>query len=225
MWLQVWVRLALIFLSLVRSLTRFSVRDRHFSQRALGNGEPVLYAVLCAQRWLLFSGYSAPGLLVTMVAPGAAYDAIAEILRIKGFGVVRGAHGANGRAALYEMIDLVLDGSQAVLAVDGPNAPPGTVQHGIIELARDTQAPIVPLVAACATPWHLNLSSGPCDLPKPFSRCVILEGEPLRIEPESGDVEIAAAANDLETRLQKLCREAERSVRDGERPKTARSER
>lgn len=222
MWRQLGVRLALVCLALLHGLTRFSVRDRHHSQRALRSGEPVLYALRGAQSWLLLMGYPPPAPLATLVAPGASYDAVAELLRLKGFGVIRGATGANGRAALYELTELVLDGGLAAVVVDEPR---GTVQSGIVELARDTQAPIVPLAAACAKPWSLALAGGACELPKPFSRCVILEGEPLRIAPESDDRELRAAAKKLEAQLERLCREALCLATTNESPNAPGSER
>ena len=115
--------------------------------------------------------------------------------------------------------DLVLDGFLAVLAVDDRQ---GAVQSGIVELARDTQAVIVPLAAACAKPWTLDGACGTCELPRPFSRVAILEGEPLRISPESDENELRAMAKQLETRLDGLRHEAQRLA---ETPSQAGSER
>lgn len=225
MWLQLGVRLALIVFTILKSLARFTTRERQHSQRALQNGESALYAMCSAERWMLLMGYPTPLPIATLVAPGPAYDPVAEVLRLKGYGVLRGARGAGGRAALYELTGLVLDGSQAVLAVDGPLGPPGTVYPGIIELARDTQAPIIPLLAACAKPWRFNLPAGPCEFPRPFSRCVILEGEPLRIAEESGEAELEAGAIELAARLHALKRAAQTLALEDEPGLKARSER
>ncbi len=81
-----------------------------------------------------------------------------------------------------------LTGYDAGLTVDGPHGPPLVVKQGIILLASQTGAPIVPMaVASCP---RMTLSTWDAmHIPLPFSRIVYLFGEPLYV-PRTDDEEL-----------------------------------
>jgi lysophospholipid acyltransferase (LPLAT)-like uncharacterized protein len=129
--------------------------------------------------------------IVTMASRSKDGEVIARWLVRNGYIPVRGSTRKGGRAALQEMIDLVRAGHRAALTVDGPKGPPRRTQAGVLKLARETGAWILPFTGAASRPWFLK-SWDRYLVPKPFSRCVVGYGEPFPIPPEMPDDEALA---------------------------------
>ncbi len=136
--------------------------------------------------------------IVTMASRSKDGEIIARWLVRNGYIPTRGSTRKRGRAALDEMGDLVRAGHRAALTVDGPKGPPRVVQPGVLRLARETGAWILPFTGSASRPWFLR-SWDRYLVPKPFSRCVVGYGEPFPVTPEMSDVEalgrIAAAVD------------------------------
>jgi lysophospholipid acyltransferase (LPLAT)-like uncharacterized protein len=76
-----------------------------------------------------------------------------------------------------------------------------------VTLARLTGAPIVPVVLAVSAEWRLR-SWDALRIPKPFARCVLRAGKPLRVPRDAEPVVEKAARRELEAALTDLSREA-----------------
>ncbi|MDX1764256.1 MAG: DUF374 domain-containing protein [bacterium] len=113
------------------------------------------------------------------------------------------------QVALERMIAEVSRGYNAVLAVDGPLGPYHKVKHGALVLALKTGKPIVPV--ATASVWKV-VSRKRWDrytVPLPFTRAVILVGEPIAV-PEAADPDrLEELRQQLEDRLEALNSQAE----------------
>jgi lysophospholipid acyltransferase (LPLAT)-like uncharacterized protein len=134
--------------------------------------------------------------IVTMASRSKDGEIIAGWLERNGYRVVRGSSSRGGSEALREMVRQVRAGRAAALTVDGPQGPPRQVQPGIVQLARLTGGWILPITSSSARPrflasWDRYL------LPRPFSRNVVVYGEPFPIpaeeSAETGAARIAAA--------------------------------
>ena len=121
--------------------------------------------------------------VVTMASRSKDGEIIARWLAKNGYIPARGSTGKGGAAALEDMIGHVLAGHQAALTIDGPKGPPRAARAGVLELVRRTGAWIQPVGAASSRPWFAN-SWDRYLVPKPFSRCVVVYGEPFAI-PEA----------------------------------------
>jgi lysophospholipid acyltransferase (LPLAT)-like uncharacterized protein len=100
------------------------------------------------------------------------------------------------------MVRAVRAGGHAALTVDGPRGPARAVQPGIVQLARLTGGWILPITSSSARPRFLK-SWDRYLLPRPFSKCVVLYGEPFPIEDVLTDEDAArriAEALDAATR-------------------------
>lgn len=67
-----------------------------------------------------------------------------------GFRSVRGSTTRGGVAALRRLIELGRAGVDLVVTPDGPKGPRQVVQPGVIQLAKATGLPIVPLAFGCS---------------------------------------------------------------------------
>jgi hypothetical protein len=66
--------------------------------------------------------------------------------------------------------------------LDGPTGPIGRVKAGIIKMALEADAVVVPLYTSAESAWFFN-SWDRFMLPKPFSRVSITFGQEIRFEP------------------------------------------
>ena len=129
--------------------------------------------------------------IVTMASRSKDGEIIARWLVRNGYIPARGSTRKGGSAALQDMIDLVRAGHAAALTIDGPKGPPRVVQPGIVRLARETGAWILPFTGSSTRPWFLK-SWDRYLVPKPFSRCVVVYGEPFPVSAETTDAEAMA---------------------------------
>jgi len=104
-------------------------------------------------------------------------------------------------------------GARVLIVVpDGPRGPAETVKPGVVALARMTGAPVVPLAFAASAEWRARSWDG-FRIPKPFARCVVRFGEPLRVTAsrERGDYE--ATRKEIETALHEVTWQVDEEVR------------
>lgn len=105
---------------------------------------------------------------------------------------------------------LLTDGHSIIFTVDGPRGPRYRVKSGIIRLAGQTGAPIVPL--ASSTRLLLRKFDRSWDhfhAPLPFTGMRLIYGQPLWIPPDLPDQTHDDYARNLEETLFRLHREAD----------------
>lgn len=77
-------------------------------------------------------------------------ELIQRIVARFGFRAVRGSSTRGGAAALRELIRLGRSGKDLVVTPDGPKGPRQVAKLGVIQLAKATGMPIVPVAFACS---------------------------------------------------------------------------
>ncbi|MGQ3685340.1 MAG: lysophospholipid acyltransferase family protein [Candidatus Loosdrechtia sp.] len=114
---------------------------------------------------------------------------IAQVVKRLGFGVIRGSTTRGGMRALKALIDKAKAGYSLAITPDGPRGPRFVVQSGGIYLGKKTQLPIIPIVIGLSGYWELR-SWDRFRIPKPFSRALIMYGEPIYIPSEPGKEDV-----------------------------------
>jgi lysophospholipid acyltransferase (LPLAT)-like uncharacterized protein len=181
-----------LLLYVVIGLYRLTLRIRTVGeenrQRVIRRGQPILYALWHQRMVLSILKHPREG-WATMASRSADGGVIAAFLHFWGFRVVRGSSSRGGPAALGEMVDLL--GGQdppckgAALTCDGPRGPARKSKPGIAYLASKVGAAVVPLSSSAVRARFLD-SWDRYLLPIPFTRCVVVFGEPIeRAEGES----------------------------------------
>ncbi len=99
-----------------------------------------------------------------------------------GYFPARGSSTRGGKKALAEMVKLVKSGIPGALTVDGPKGPARVVKPGVIEIARLAQCPVLPLSSYPERHWVFERSWDKFRLPKPFTRIVVVIGEPVYVD-------------------------------------------
>ena len=165
-----------------------SIRMDELPSQYLTQVEPLIFS--CLHRDILPAIMhvrpARPALLVSQSPDG---DILVRTLGQANYLFVRGATGENGSRAFVELARQLEAGNSIGVAVDGPKGPFGSIQEGVLQLARLTGAPILPLVAkvnrakVLAT-WDRTV------VPYPFSRVRFEHGPMLRVDRAAGHTEI-----------------------------------
>jgi lysophospholipid acyltransferase (LPLAT)-like uncharacterized protein len=147
--------------------------------------------------------------IVTMASQSKDGEIIARWLVHNGYVAARGSSTRGGGPALMEMVRQMRAGHPGALTVDGPKGPPRVVQPGILWLARETGAWVLPISGASARPRFLR-SWDRFLAPLPFSRNVVTYGEPFLLPVGTPDDEAALRIGEA---LDAATGEADRAVR------------
>ncbi|MBC7713531.1 MAG: lysophospholipid acyltransferase family protein [Rhizobacter sp.] len=169
----------------------------------------------------LFSGILAQTGLQHIVIVSKSNDAepVAYTCEHLGHLVVRGSSKRgnvekNGKEAKEEMIECLREGHPGAVTVDGPKGPVFKVKPGIIDMAKKSQALLVPYVVCPKSFWQFK-SWDSFRLPKPFSKILVSYGEPIAVSAENNSYE--ADQNKLEVAMNKLTMETLKNLTSWEK--------
>jgi lysophospholipid acyltransferase (LPLAT)-like uncharacterized protein len=186
---------------------RFRSEHRDRFDRLAARG-PALYA-LWHGRLLPLTYYHRHRGIAALVSQSADGEYIARMVEGWGFDTVRGSSSRGGGEALREVVRRVRAGQSMAITPDGPRGPRQKVQSGVIIAAQLTGAPILPVVAGCSRAWWPGGWDRFC-VPKPFSRVLVLYGEPRFVPRTADEDEIREHAAQLEREMNALIEQVDR---------------
>lgn len=193
-----WVAASALWL--LRQSLRLRVMERGWAETFHAQkGRPLIFTFWHGR--LLMMPFAWPGRPATsLVSRHADGEVLSRILRRFGIGSVRGSTSRGGHGGFRAMLRAYEGGSHLAFAPDGPRGPRERVQIGIIELARRTGAPVVPIGFGASGGWFLPTWDR-FFLPRPFARGVFVFGDALFVPPGADRPFLEAARADLERRL------------------------
>jgi lysophospholipid acyltransferase (LPLAT)-like uncharacterized protein len=163
---------------------RFVNRETPPGQEA--EGKNLIYAFWHGRQFLLFHTHRDSNIVIP-ASESRDGEIQAGIIGRFGFGVVRGSSKRKGAQAFMGLMKALRNGKSIALAVDGPRGPIYEVKQGITSLAGKLGKPIVPVVMSAKRSWVLEKTWDKYMLPKPFTECVIMYGEPIMVNGTSED--------------------------------------
>lgn len=173
-------------LSLWSKTIRVDYVNRQVPEELRAAGKNFIYAFWHGRQFLLFHTHRNLDVVIP-ASESRDGEVQARILRRFGFDVVRGSSKRKGERALLGLVDALRKGKSIALAVDGPRGPVYEVKQGVTYLAGKLDRPIVPLSVGAKRAWVLEKIWDKYLLPKPFSRCVIIYGEPIIVHGTAGE--------------------------------------
>ena len=205
--LQVVPRIAAWLMIGLNRLLRIVHVNRDSLESCLAKGERVIVAFWHGR--LLMMPFAYPGKPVaTLISQHRDGEYISRIAVVFGFRVIRGSATRGGVRAFKQMFLALKEGFNLVITPDGPRGPRAKVKSGVIELAKLTGAPIVPVTFSAARRRFLK-SWDAFLIPLPFSRAVYIWGEPIYVEPLATREEVAKYQDILAERLDLLTMQAD----------------
>lgn len=104
----------------------------------------------------------------------------ARMLSARGYKIIRGSSRAHAIRALLEAVRAINDGAVMTLTPDGPRGPVKVVQPGIVFMAERSGCDILPVGIVCSRVYRFN-SWDKHEVPKPFSKAVIVFGDTVHV--------------------------------------------
>lgn len=188
---------------------RLRILNRVIRDDSLRSGRPFV-AVIWHQFMLLGLRFLPRRKMAVMASRSRDGDYTTRILRRFGHRVVRGSSSAGGAEALRELVRVVRQGYGGLMVADGPKGPAREAKLGCVLLARDAEAPLLPIGCAVSSALYLR-NWDRTAIPYPFARIVIAYGSPIHVpasssreECERVRVRLHAAMEELEAQSRRV---------------------
>lgn len=207
---QIVPRIYYAILRILAATIRKKVHHPEYPREFWGSGRCVIMA-LWHQRLLMMPFLPHEGRVGAMISQHRDGEFIARAFKLFGIDSVRGSTTRGGLAALRGMVRFFKTGANLAITPDGPQGPKHVVQMGIIELARLTSAPILPVTYGVSRKKVFG-SWDNFILPFPFCRLVYVWGEPVFVPRDLSQEEMEGKRSLLQERLRRITAEADSLV-------------
>ena len=153
--IEKWLKLSVlppVGAALIRGVARsmrFETQGHDAVDALYQQGGSIILAFWHAQQLMIPMGYRGRGAHVLISQHGDG-EIIARIIARFGHQAVRGSSTRGGASALRALIKLGRSGQDVAVTPDGPKGPRHVAKLGVIQLAKATGLPIVPLAFACS---------------------------------------------------------------------------
>ncbi len=200
--------LAQLVMGLMGTIKVDSIEGKEFEEEAIkASGGAVIYVSWHQRMSYLFYHLSHKG-IHTLISPSRDGEMAARLALRLGFVPVRGSTTREGFKGLVQMIRHLKEGKKAGMLADGPQGPARQAKIGTVIMARDAQAPILPVTWGATKVWIAN-SWDRYMVPKPFSRLFIKYSEPIWVPRRAKKEELEHYRQVLEGVLNKLSKECD----------------
>ncbi len=169
--------LAAVIIRGLRLLVRCEILGQQHLTAQWELGRRVIISFWHDQLLLMVQGYPGKNARI-LISPSKDGELIARVMRFFGQEAVRGSSSRGGREAFKYLVKIAADPVDLVITPDGPKGPRHQLKEGVVQLARMTGRPVVPMAFACSR-GHRFASWDRFLFPYPFSRGVYSYGEPL----------------------------------------------
>jgi lysophospholipid acyltransferase (LPLAT)-like uncharacterized protein len=181
---------------------------------------PLIIALWHGQQSLVQFTRPAGERVAGLVSRSADAEINARVLLLSGNEVIRGSGGRvredtarkGGVQALIALRNALKQGCHVVMIADISKGEPRKAGEGIIRLARLSGRPIVPLALATSRYRIVEKAWDRMTINLPFGRRCLRIGDPIRVDRDADEEEIAAARQELTDRLNMVTAEAYRDA-------------
>ena len=137
--------------------------------------------------------------LISRSRDGEIIAAAAESLGIK---TVRNSQKKGGTQASLEILDVLKEGNNVAITIDGPKGPKEVVKKGIVEIAKLSGVPIVPFAWYSPSKGFIKLKTWDdfC-FPLFCKKLCLLCGEPIYVDKDADDNAIEKIRKQVEDDL------------------------
>ncbi len=176
--------------------------------------KPVIFALWHAHQCALYANEDR-GSLNVMISKSNDGDIIAAATEHMGIKVVRGSYKRAGASASLAMIEKLEQGESAAITIDGPRGPKGIVKDGVINIAKLTQIPVVPMTWYSPSKWLLKFNTWD-EFRFPFLgvKTIAVYGEPIYIPADCSKEDAEMYRQKVESALNDLYKYAQDNFDD-----------
>lgn len=186
---------------------RVTFVNRDIPERFRSEKKNFIYAFWHGRQFLLLPNHRDLGIVIPS-SESRDGEIQAGIVRRFGYTVVRGSSKRKGARALLGLVDALKKGLHPALAVDGPRGPIYEVKEGVTYLAGKLDKVIIPVSSCAKRFWIMEKIWDKYLLPAPFTKGVVVYGEPIRVQGTS-EQELKTKRMELQHALNRVMAEAD----------------
>ena len=193
--------LAKVWMDSVLATCRQTVVNQEVERNLAAQGQSVL--LTCWHGQLAYTFTRFPSLarpIVLLASPSMDGDLISRVAVRYGAQVFSGSRHKGGLAALSKIADYMRRGHHGGIIADGSRGPYHHLKKGVVFLARQSGAPVLPVAVASNRKLVLNTWDR-FEIILPFSQVALVFGEPFFVPPDAPVADLAAYRRVLERRL------------------------
>jgi Uncharacterized protein conserved in bacteria len=204
-------RLVAQYIRLVWWTGRWQVENGHIPAAFWDEGKPFILAFWHG-RLLMVPGIWRDGEpLSVLISQHRDGQLIARTVAPLGVGAIPGSSTRGGTQAMRAMLKMLKAGDCVGITPDGPKGPRMRATGGIVAVARLSGCPVIPM--AYSTRWQRRLKSWDRFLvPLPFSRGVVLWGQPITVPKDLDEAGAEHWRLKIEQTLNAQAEEADRRM-------------
>lgn len=207
--LKLWLMgfLTKVVINVLCRLVRIRVIGKEFYDNAKRSGEKIIFILWHGRIIIPIFVHRNKGIrpLVSLSRDG---EFTAMVLKGFGYEPIRGSSSKGGKEAFQKMKE-ALETSEVAIIPDGPRGPGRFLKPGCLYLAQQTGAILLPISFSCKKRKFLKGWDKHLIFP-PFTECVMIYGEPIKIEESLNSEKIESIRKDVERRLTELDEEADK---------------
>jgi lysophospholipid acyltransferase (LPLAT)-like uncharacterized protein len=203
------------YIRLVWATGRWEIRNSQHADSYWREGKPFIISFWHGRMLILPCMWPTTAKMHMLISMHRDGEMIARAIGHFGHGTVRGSAakpGSNkdkgGAAALRGMLKALKASEYVGITPDGPRGPRMRATDGIVTVARMAGVPIMPCSFSCRSRVVLNTWDR-FVLPLPFSRGVIIWGEPIFVARDSDAATLAASKAQVEAALTGVTQQAD----------------
>ncbi|MEO1980549.1 MAG: lysophospholipid acyltransferase family protein [Fuerstiella sp.] len=136
---------------------------------------------------------------------------LAHAVKLAGITPVRGSASRGGAQATKQLIDQ--PDLHVCITPDGPRGPRRVMKDGIVYLSSRTGRPVVPTTLTGDSYWSIPGGWSDMMLPKPFSKMILLAGDPIEVRPDLTREQISEVAEKIQKEMDRLDLLGQRLIR------------
>jgi len=163
------------------------------------NGKPVVLLVWHGRIFMVPFFFRNQG-ITPLISPSRDGEIVARIMAGWGFRILRGSGSHSMVAAWKEMVRELRRGGEVIIVPDGPRGPDRELKLGGLKLAMETGARLVPFTFSTSRKRFLRSWDRFLLFP-PFSKVVMMFGQPITLEPGLSPEDLEEAGKRIEKEL------------------------
>jgi lysophospholipid acyltransferase (LPLAT)-like uncharacterized protein len=200
-----------LYIRLVYATNRWSVEGAEHARRLRETGRPFILAFWHGRLMMIPMAWQRLAPIHMLISAHRDGRIIAESVAYFGVQTVTGSTSRGGSAALRSMVKSLAAGDCVGITPDGPAGPAMAASVGIVNVARLSGAPIVPVTFAASRRWTMR-SWDRMQVALPFGRGAFIWGEPIVLETRLDEAGVERARELVERRMLDMVAEAEARV-------------
>lgn len=201
-----------LIINILCRLVKIKVLGKEFYLKAKESGTKIIFILWHGRIIVPIFLHRNQGIrpLVSLSRDG---DFAAMVLEGFGYKPIRGSSSKGGKEAFQKMKE-ALETSEIAIIPDGPRGPGKVLKPGCIYLAQQTGAVLIPVSFSCKKRKFLRGWDKHLIFP-PFTKCVMIYGEPIRIPKDLSQEEIENFRKEIEKKLIDLDEMADKLASEG----------